>query len=635
MDHNSEEDTDISESEIEDYVDVSYEKLKKGKLNVKISDHTFSCPFCSKKRKRDFQYKDLLQHASAVGKGSSQKRNAREKANHLALIKYLEKDLVDTGGSSQPKADADPPIDCNQNEMLVWPWTGIVVNLPTEWKDGRYVGQSGSNLRDQLTRRGFNPIRVHPLWNYRGHSGSAVVEFHKDWPGLHNAMSFEKAYEADHHGKKDWYASNKQGSGLYAWVARTDDYNSTGIIGEHLRKTGDLRTISDMMAEEARKQSKLVSNLTNVIEVKNQHLKEMESRFNETSLSLNNLIEEKDKLHQSYNEEIRKIQVSAREHLQKIFSEHQKFKAQLESHKKELESRKEELEKRESFNESESKKLSEEIEKNAMQNSSVQLASLEQQRADENVLKLAEDQERQKENLHKRIIQLEKQLDTKQALELEIEGLKGKLNVMKHMGDDGDKEVLKKMESLLAVLREKEGELDDLEALNQTLIVKERKSNDELQDARKELINYLKDASGRAHIGVRRMGELDSKPFSEACKRKYNADEADARASELESLWQEYLKDPDWHPFRVIEVDGKHEEVIDDQDEKLSSLKNDVGEEVYEAVTRALKEINEYNPSGRYTITELWNFNEGKKATLKEAVAFILRKWKAQKRKRG
>jgi len=38
-------------------------------------------------------------------------------------------------------------------------------------------------------------------------------------------------------------------------------------------------------------------------------------------------------------------------------------------------------------------------------------------------------------------------------------------------------------------LREKEGELNDLEALNQTLIVRERKSNDELQDARKELIN--------------------------------------------------------------------------------------------------------------------------------------------------
>lgn len=97
--------------------------------------------------------------------------------------------------------------------------------------------------------------------------------------------------------------------------------------------------------------------------------------------------------------------------------------------------------------------------------------------------------QRQKEELHNRIIQLEKKLDAKQAIELEIERLRGTLNVMRHMGADGDEEVMKKVEVILRELREKEGEFDDLEALNQTLIVKERKSNDELQDARKELIN--------------------------------------------------------------------------------------------------------------------------------------------------
>ena len=72
---------------------------------------------------------------------------------------------------------------------------------------------------------------------------------------------------------------------------------------------------------------------------------------------------------------------------------------------------------------------------------------------------------------------------------MEIEQLRGSLNVIRHMGDEDDIEVLKKMEASLKELREKEGELEDLEALNQTLIVRERKSNDELQDARKELIN--------------------------------------------------------------------------------------------------------------------------------------------------
>lgn len=95
----------------------------------------------------------------------------------------------------------------------------------------------------------------------------------------------------------------------------------------------------------------------------------------------------------------------------------------------------------------------------------------------------------QKEELHNRIIQLEKRLDAKQALELEIEQLRGTLNVMKHMGDNGDVEVLKKVETLLKELKEKEAEHEDLEALNQTLIIQQRKSNDELQDARKELIS--------------------------------------------------------------------------------------------------------------------------------------------------
>lgn len=627
---------DVSQSETDNCEDKSYEELKNGNHQVKISDETFTCPYCpTKKRKRDYAYQDLLQHATGVGKSLSEKRTAKEKADHLALVKYLEKDLAAAGSSSKPAGKTENLSSCSQNDKFVWPWTGIAVNLPTRRaEDGRFVGESGSKFRDELKSRGFNPTRVHPLWNFRGHSGTAVVEFNKDWPGLHNAISFEKAYEADQQGKKEWFASSGEKSGIYCWVARADDYNSNNIIGEHLRKIGDVRTISDLIEEEARKQDKLVFNLTNVIETKNRYLKEMELRCSETSASLNKLVQEKEKLLHAYNEEIRKIQTGARDHFQKILNDHEKIKLQLESHKKELEMRGSELEKREAKNESDRRILSEEIEKNAVRNSSLELASLEQQKADEDVLKLAEDQKRQKEELHNRIIRLEKQLDAKQALELEIERLRGALNVMKHMEDDGDVEVLRKMDAIIRNLREKEGELNDLEALNQTLIVRERKSNDELQDARKELINGLKEISNRAHIGVKRMGELDSKPFLEAMKRKYNNEEAEDRASEICSLWEEYLKDPDWHPFKVVMVDGKHQEIIDEEDEKLSRLRDEMGDEACMSVTTSLIQVNEYNPSGRYIISELWNYKEGKKATLGEGVSFLLSRWKAFKRKR-
>ncbi|XP_061998379.1 protein INVOLVED IN DE NOVO 2 [Rosa rugosa] len=636
MDHSSDEDTDLSDSELDEEVEQYLEELKNGKHRVKGADGVFMCPFCQRKRKRDFNLKDLLQHASGVGKSNSDKRSMEEKAKHMALTKYLEN--VAEAGSSKPVAEKEPPVDCDHDEKFVWPWIGVVVNIPTRRaNDGRFVGESGSKLRDEYIRQGFNPSRVHPLWNYRGHSGSAVVEFKKDWPGYVNAMAFERAYEADRHGKKDWFADGDQKSGLYAWVARTDDYKANNIVGEHLRKIGDLKSISEIMEEEARKQNSLVSNLTSIIEVKNKDLEEMELKCNETTNAIKNVITEKDKLVQAYNEEIKKIQVSAQDHFKRIFSDHEKLKEQLESQKKELESHIEEMEKRALDNESESRKLAEEIEKNSVKNSSLQMAAAEQVRANEKLLKLAEDQKREKEELHNKIIKLEKDFDEKQALELQIEQLKGNLNVVRRMGDDGDAEVLEKVEGMLKGLSEKENDLEDLEALNQTLIVKERKSNDELQEARKELINGLKDMemSSRAQIGIKRMGELDNKPFQEAMRRKYkyNVEEAEEKASELCSLWEEYLKDPDWHPFKVVPVKEGHKEFINEDDEKLKRLKKELGDEAYNAVTSALMEINQYNPSGRYITSELWHYGMGRKATLKEGAAFILKELKQKKQR--
>ncbi|KAF9617211.1 hypothetical protein IFM89_035093 [Coptis chinensis] len=656
MDHSSEDESEISESEIEDYEAKAYKELKDGKFKVKISDEVFRCPFCQGKKKQSHRYKELLQHASGVGNKGAGTRNIKQKAKHLALAKYVEKDLAPDVVPSQSTVERAPPTERYHDELFVYPWVGVVVNLPTEVKGGRCVGESGSKLRDLLASKGFNPVRVHPLWNYRGHSGTALVEFNKDWPGFHNAMSFEKYFEADHLGRRDWHANMHRncGSDLYGWVARDDDYNANSLIGENLRKSRDLKTVADIVAEEERKTSKLVTNLSNVIEVKNQHLKEIECKFNETNRSLFLLMEQNDNLHQSYNEEIRKMQLSARDHFKKIFNEHEKLKSELDNQRNDLETRGKELEKRETQNETERRKLIEEKKKsiyqpasehnakmilgnwnNAMRNSSLQMASMEQKKADEKVLKLAEDQKREKEDLHKRILKLEKQLDAKQALELEIQRLKGNLKVMEHMGGDEDVEVKEKVKEMIRNLEEKEGELEDLEALNQALIVKERKSNDELQEARKELIAGLKDTSSLALIGVKRMGELDSKPFQESCKRKYSADEADEKALVLCSQWEEYLKDPDWHPFKIIQVkEDVHQEIVNDEDEKLKGLKVDFGQEVYGAVKTALMEVNEYNPSGRYTVQELWNFREGRKATLKEGVMFILKKWRASKQRK-
>ena len=84
-------------------------------------------------------------------------------------------------------------------------------------------------------------------------------------------------------------------------------------------------------------------------------------------------------------------------------------------------------------------------------------------------------------------LQLEKQLDEKHRLELEIQQLRGKLGVVKHMEGEGV-DGKKRTEELNKDLQDRIDAMEDLEELNQALIIKERMTNDELQDAKKEPI---------------------------------------------------------------------------------------------------------------------------------------------------
>lgn len=86
-----------------------------------------------------------------------------------------------------------------------------------------------------------------------------------------------------------------------------------------------------------------------------------------------------------------------------------------------------------------------------------------------------------------KILDLEKQLDAKQQLELEVEQLKGELEVMNQMGEE-DLQLKKKLEKMTEELEEKRDELEGLTDFNTALVVKERQTNDELQGARKALI---------------------------------------------------------------------------------------------------------------------------------------------------
>ncbi|XP_018627588.1 factor of DNA methylation 1-like isoform X1 [Nicotiana tomentosiformis] len=634
MSSSSDEEVELSDSEIYEFKEKPYEELRTEKLRVKGPNGSLRCPFCAGKKKQDYKYKDLLQHATGVGKGSANRR-AKQKANHLALAKYLQTDLVNEVEPIPARAVTPERSEPEKTELFCWPWTGVVVNISKEAANGRSLDDKEYWLRKFSI---YIPSEAKFFYDNQARVSEAIVRFNSDWTGFKGAMEFEMSFETSHCSKREWKADRScPGPNIYGWVAREDDYIAEGAVGEYLREKGKLKKISDLINEEIHDKKKVVANLANEIDMKNENLDELQTRFNLNTLSLSQMLEEKDMLHHAFFEESRKMQRLAREHVQKVLLEQEMLSVELESKKKKLDAWSRELNKREALTEREKQKLDDEKKQNDERNSALQMASVEQRKADENVLRLVEEQKREKEKALRKILELEREIDARQKLEMEIAEFKGKLEVMKHLGSNDDAAVQNKIKEMNEELKQKMEEMDDMESLNQTLLAKERQSNDELQDARHALIDGLKEmlTSGRSQIGIKRMGEIDAKAFQNALKQRLPSAEADIKALELCSLWQEKLKAQDWHPFKTVMVDeSRVERVIDENDEALQKLKEEWGDEIYNAVTTALKEIEEYNPSGRYIINELWNFKEGRKATLKEVTSYIFKQLKTHKRKR-
>ncbi|PKI61724.1 hypothetical protein CRG98_017948 [Punica granatum] len=549
---------------LDEYEYRYYKELRTGYVNIRVSDSLLRCPYCDREDMRDYTSDELLLHAANRSRSSS--TSMKEKAKHLALERFVRKHYESgdrAGLSNENRAKEMPKVNpeeksshgiSNQitdNRLFVWPPMAIIANIKTGVKDER--NQGGTKLRDELIGKGLNVVKVEPLWSIRGHSGFAVVKFRPDWNGFYDALSFERSFESQSRGKKEFYRSTDRGDGLYGWIARDDDYNSRTVFGRHLQKKGDLKSVTEKEQEDLRNQSRLEASLMDTIEMKSHHIHKMKTEYEYTNRRLSSVMTQKEDMLKVYNEKTTMIQMKARDHFEKLYLEHEK----------------------------------------------VERAVLEQKKADENMLMLAEAQKREKEELHRKIIDLQKELDDKQALELEIQRMKGALEVMEHMKDDEDGEAPKKMNEIREELKEKEDELEMMDGITQALIVKHGRNNDELQGARKELIAALSEVNkGPATVGIKRMGELDAKPFQAAAKKKYGKVNADMEAVKLCTSWQALLRDPSWHPFKIITHEGNPKEIVDEEDEKLKSLREELGDEVYGAVVTALREMNEYNGSG-------------------------------------
>ncbi|PNY14622.1 cingulin-like protein 1-like [Trifolium pratense] len=594
------------ESDLQYYERRYYNHLKDGYYRLKISGSTYRCPFCN--NKDYYSLSELLRHASRITGDS--RETIKESAKHSALQRYIGKDkspaVKATCKDKLPALSVSIDKDSSHNvniaenqspneivagdELFVWPWMVILANNVTTFdpKSGKRVGKKHNEIKEELLLKGFQPVKVTALWNHNGQTPFAIVEFGKEWDGFHNAMMLERRFQADHCGKKDYLNLRQQDRGdrLFGWMARGDDYNNVrDIFGKHLRDNGDLKTVSGKEAEDDRKAKKLVFGLANTLMLKNREYEQTASKYHEASQYLTKVMVEKEEMVEHFNNEIRKIRQDERNYLENLFKDHEKARLRLEARRNELMSREKDLQKRKADNHNERTKLYHDKKK-----------------------------------------------------------LRGAFQVMNHIGET-DLEEKKKLEAIKMDLKEKEEKFEAEEARYQKLVVQGLKTNAEYQDVRKELISWIGSPNARATISVKRLGELDRKPFLESAKRKISAEvnakaatkrelfeEAKVKAILWCSQWEEYLRDPDWHPFKIItDKEGNSKEILGEEDEKLRSLKDEFGDEVYDAVVTALKELNEYNPSGRYPISELWNHKEGRKALLKEGVSCLVKKYKKLK----
>lgn len=200
------------------------------------------------------------------------------------------------------------------------------------------------------------------------------------------------------------------------------------------------------------------------------------------------------------------------------------------------------------------------------------------------------------------------------------------------------------VDTLRKELDEKVEVLQNLEVDNQTLMIKELNSNHELQDARKAAtkgLEAMKTSRNQIIIGIKRMGEVEQRPFRNACLKRFRSGDWDEKygnweekTMELCSLWQSHLSNPGWQPFKKEVINGKLTEVIDENDPLLKELRQEWGEEAYKAIAEALHGVNEYNASGRYPVSELWNYKENRKATLAEVIQYVIKQWRTHKNKK-
>jgi hypothetical protein len=96
-------------------------------------------------------------------------------------------------------------------------------------------------------------------------------------------------------------------------------------------------------------------------------------------------------------------------------------------------------------------------------------------------------------------------------------------------------------------------------------------------------------------------------------------------ADQYQDIADNYLRDPSFHPFKMVMYNGEPQKEVDETNPKLQQLEEEYGLEVKTQVLRALREMDVWNPSGRYEVLIPWHKTENRELKPSEIVKVIMK----------
>ncbi|TVU21913.1 hypothetical protein EJB05_31584, partial [Eragrostis curvula] len=507
----------------------------------------------------------------------------------------------------------------NTGELLVWPWTGILATATTDAS-----AEAASTLAAHAHQRfaGITTTALQDEAAANHHLHFLVIHFGKSWSGLRDAMSLGLHFAGAGRGKWRRHSVGDSGAGgVFGWAAGQEDLAGDGAVGRFLREAGArVRSVEDVEKDEV----SVAAGLAAVVADYERRAKFLEDKRDEMVGLVQSVEEESSWLHGELKELKNISDKIIPEMDQGIDKENEKLKKELDAISREIESC---MQRIKELKDGRTELLHcSKVQKLVFEINSLNMVDRKPMTSN-HVQMLREKHKEDMEAIYAKVVQLERQLEQRQAQESAICLLNTKLQT----GANLSKEEYQHLHVLMIILKNcLHQESERLQNSSVDIIKRDILNRDVLHETRQELIKGFEGMliDKRTVIGIKRMGQLDEKPFHHACKRKFRDDDPEGKAAKLVSGWQEELKKTSWRPFTTILVDGEDKDVVDEDDPKLRQLQNDYGDNVCNAVKAALRELNDYSPQERHAVNELWNSREARKATTPEVVKYIFEQLK-------